>query len=238
MPILHDAGYFRADHTMDVLTTIEHQTGATPQLSIIWMHGLGADGHDFASAVPVVAPGPDRPTRFIFPTAPRRPVTINGGVEMPAWFDVLGLDVDARVDEQGLRESAHAIEQLIEREVTRGIPCRRIVLAGFSQGGAVALFTALRYPQALAGVIALSTYLPVKAQVDAQASPENRGIPIFMAHGAYDNVLPLVLGEGSCDWLRAVGYDVQWKSYPMEHSVIPEELRDIRRFLCECFDGS
>ncbi len=225
------------DQTANALTVVEKETGADPQLSIIWMHGLGADANDFVPAVPALSLGPDRPLRFIFPNAPLRPVTINGGMVMPAWFDVHGIDMESRVDEAGVRESAAAIDRLVGQEIDRGVPAHRILLAGFSQGGAVALFSALRYPQALGGVIALSTYLPAKAQVDTEASEANRHIPIFMAHGQFDNVLPFTLGEQSRDWLTKTGYPVEWKSYPMEHSVIPRELADIRGFLSARFDA-
>ena len=225
------------DQTARALTVVEQETGPNPQLSIIWMHGLGADANDFAPAVPALSLGPDRPMRFIFPNAPLRPVTINGGMVMRAWFDVLGVEMDSRIDEAGVRESAAAVELLVEKELARGVPAHRILLAGFSQGGAVALFSALRYPQELGGVIALSTYLPARAHVDTEASDANRRIPIFMAHGEFDNVLPISLGERSRDWLRETGYRVQWKSYPMEHAVIPQELGDIREFLSERFDG-
>jgi len=218
------------------LTVVERQTGAEPGFSVIWMHGLGADANDFVPAVPAMAPGSDRPVRFIFPNAPMRPVTINGGAVMRAWFDILGLDMESRVDDAGIRASAAAIDRLVQREIERGIPAQRIVLAGFSQGGAVALFTALRHPHRLAGVLALSTYLPLNTGEFAQ--PANRDIPIFMAHGRMDGVLPLALGEMSRDRLVEQGYPVSWKTYAMEHAVCPEELQDIRRFLAERFDAS
>ena len=224
------------NQTTAELSVVEMETGTDPQLAVIWMHGLGADANDFVPAVPALSLGPDRPIRFIFPNAPRRPVSINGGMVMRAWFDVLGVDMDSRVDEQGVRESAAAIEQLIQKEVERGMAAHRIIVAGFSQGGAIALFSALRYPQKLAGVIALSTYLPVRAQSGAEASEENRSTSIFMAHGEYDPVLPFSLGEQSRDWLKEHGYAVQWKSYAMEHSVVPQELQDIREYLSGCFD--
>jgi len=224
------------DQATTELSVVEKETGDNPRLSIIWMHGLGADANDFVSAVPALSLGPDRPIRFIFPNAPQRPVTINGGMVMRAWFDVLGVDMDSRVDEQGVRESAAAIELLIQKEIERGVPADRIILAGFSQGGAVALFCSLRFPQKLAGVIALSTYLPVRGRVGVEASEDNRSTSIFMAHGEFDPVLPFSLGEQSRDWLNENGYQVQWNSYRMEHSVVPQELRDIREYLSECYE--
>ncbi len=226
------------DQKITGLSVVEQETGANPGLTVIWMHGLGADANDFVPAVPALSLGPDRPIRFIFPNAPQRPVTINGGMVMRAWFDVLGVDMDSRVDEQGVRESAAAVEQLIHKEVERGVPAERIILAGFSQGGAVALFCSLRFPQKLAGVIALSTYLPVRGRVDVEASEDNRSTSIFMAHGEFDPVLPYSLGEQSRDWLTDNGYNVQWNSYPMEHSVIPQELRDIREYLSERYESA
>lgn len=220
------------------LSVVETETGPDPRFTVIWMHGLGADANDFMPAVPALSLGSERSIRFIFPNAPQRPVTINGGMVMRAWFDVFGVDMDSHVDEQGVRDSAAAIEQLIGNEIERGVPASRIMLAGFSQGGAVALFCSLRFPQRLAGVIALSTCLPARGRVDIEASEENRRASIFMAHGESDPVLPFSLGEQSRDWLRESGYDVQWNSYSMEHSVVPQELRDIREYLSERYDNA
>jgi phospholipase/carboxylesterase len=212
------------------LEAIEVETGAKPQASVIWMHGLGADGNDF---VPIVheldlSGAPD--IRFVFPHAPMQPVSINNGYVMRAWYDVRWGDLEGRTkqaDEQGVRASQRAVVQLIERENSRGITAGNIVLAGFSQGGAVALQTALRYPQTLAGVMALSTYLPLAESFAKEATPENRRIPVFMAHGLDDGVIQHAVGAQSRDALVQNGYDVEWHEYPMQHSVCLEEIRDI-----------
>ncbi len=212
------------------LETFEHATGAEPVASIIWLHGLGADGHDFEPVVPILDLGAERPLRFVFPNAPLRPVTINNGMVMRAWYDIVSFG-PGREDEAGIRAAAAAIGDLIRREQSRGVPPERVMLAGFSQGGATALFTALRYPERLAGLLALSCYLPLPEQLAAEMHPANRQLPIFMAHGEADPVLPLWIGEASRDALLAAGCDVRWKRYPMMHAVIPEELADIREFL-------
>jgi phospholipase/carboxylesterase len=216
---------------MPMLGTIEVATAARPNAAIIWLHGLGADGHDFEPIVPeIVRPG-ERTWRFVFPNAPVRPVTINGGMPMRAWYDLTGLDRKAAEDETGFRETDAQIRQLIDREVGRGIPARHIVLAGFSQGGAVSLFTAPRLPETLAGVMALSCYLPLQASLAAERAAANDATPIFMAHGRGDNVLPMSLGVDSRDFLRTQGYAVEWHDYPMAHAVCPAEVADIREFL-------
>jgi phospholipase/carboxylesterase len=212
-----------------MLNAIELTTGEAPQLAVIWMHGLGADGHDFEPIVPELRLG--IPVRFVFPHAPMRPVTINGGMAMRAWYDILGFDRHAQEDVAGIRASAIAVGELIEREIERGIPSERIVLAGFSQGGAVALQTALREPRPLAGVLALSTYLPLAASLASERSAANAGVPIFMAHGTSDSVLPFSLGESSRRALEALGYVVDWRSYSMAHSVCLEEIGAIGAWL-------
>ncbi len=212
-----------------MLDSIELVTGPAPSLAVIWLHGLGADGRDFEPIVPELRL--QRPVRFIFPHAPVRPVTINGGMAMRAWYDILGFSRTAAEDSAGIRASAVAVTALIDREVERGIPTERIVLAGFSQGGAVALHTALREPRALGGVMALSTYLPLAGLVAAERSSVNAGLPIFMAHGTADNVLPLSLGESSRRTLEALGYAVDWHQYPMAHSVSVEEIGAIAAWL-------
>jgi phospholipase/carboxylesterase len=216
------------------LEAIELETGPKPAASVIWMHGLGADGNDF---VPIVheldldgAPG----IRFIFPHAPMQPVSINNGYVMRAWYDVKWGDLEGKskqADEKGVRASQAAITQLIEREVSRGITPDRIVLAGFSQGGAVALQTGLRHPRKLGGIMALSTYLPLAENLADEASAENRKTPIFMAHGTQDAVIPFEMSTRSRDVLLQHGYDVEWHEYPMAHSVCLEEIADIGKWL-------
>jgi phospholipase/carboxylesterase len=212
-----------------MLDAIEITTGGTPELVVLWLHGLGADGHDFEPIVPEL--GLPFPVRFVFPHAPVRPVTINGGMAMRAWYDILGFDRGAKEDAAGIRASAAAVTELIDREIERGMPSGRVVLAGFSQGGAIALQTALREPRPLAGVLALSTYLPLAATLASERSAENAGIPIFMAHGTADPVLPLSLAESSRRALEALGYAVEWHVYPMPHSVSLEEIGAIGSWL-------
>jgi phospholipase/carboxylesterase len=213
------------------LETIEVETGCDPEAAVIWLHGLGADAHDFEPCVPMLNLGPELAVRYVFPNAPVRPVTLNGGALMRAWFDLLALDHEAPEDETGIRESARSVEQLIRRETERGIDAARIILAGFSQGGAVALFTALRYSQSLAGVIALSTYLPLSDLMSREKNPANEEIPIFMAHGQFDVMLNIDLARSSQKKLQQLGYSVSWHEYPMSHSVIAEEISDIKLFL-------
>jgi phospholipase/carboxylesterase len=216
------------------LEAIEVETGAKPEASVIWMHGLGADGNDFVPIVHELDLSGAPAVRFVFPHAPMQPVSINNGYVMRAWYDVRWGDLEGRTkqaDEQGVRASQTAIVQLIEREISRGIPVGEIVLAGFSQGGAVALQTALRYPQKLAGVMALSTYLPLAESFAQEASAENRRIPIFMAHGLDDGVIQHTVGAQSRDVLVQNGYDVEWHEYPMQHSVCLEEIAHIGDFL-------
>jgi phospholipase/carboxylesterase len=216
-----------------LLDAIEIETGKSPSASIIWMHGLGADGGDF---VPVVNElGLDgTAVRFVFPHAPMRAVTINNGHVMRAWYDVSFGDLEGksrRPDAAGLHESQESIAALVQRELGRGIASGKIVLAGFSQGGAVALQTGLRYPDKLAGVIALSTYLPLADSLPLEAAPANKATPIFMAHGLFDPVVPLAMGAGSMTFLSGLGYGVEWRQYPMQHSVCAEEIRDIGAWL-------
>lgn len=222
---------------MSILPHLEVETAPNPTASIIWMHGLGADGNDF---VPIVDEMelPARPIRFIFPHAPVRPVTINGGFPMRAWYDVVSDDFSRREDEGGVRESQAMIEALIRRENERGIRCRDIVLAGFSQGGAMALHTGLRYPERLTGILALSTYVPISKTLEAEMAPANRDVPIFMAHGTADPVIPLWLAGSSRQLLERLGYDVQWHEYEMGHSVMWEEVADISRWLRRILDAS
>jgi phospholipase/carboxylesterase len=202
-----------------------------PELAVIWLHGLGADGHDFEPIVPEL--GLDFPVRFVFPHAPVRRVTINDGMPMRAWYDIFGWGTHVRQDAEGIRASAFAVEQLVERELDRGLTADRVVLAGFSQGGAIALHTALRARRALAGVIALSTYLPVAATLAAERSAANAAIPIFMAHGTADAVVPLAFGESSRAMLVSLGYAVDWRTYSMAHTVCMEEIGAIGTWLAE-----
>ena len=207
------------------------EPGASAEASVIWLHGLGADGHDF---VPIVQELrlPDTPAvRFTFPHAPVRPVTINNGMRMRAWYDILALSGPARHDESGIRASIALLDDLIRRERERGIAANRIVVAGFSQGGAIALCGALRYPERLAGIMALSTYLPLADQLASEASAANRDLPILMCHGTQDPVLPLQMGEASRDRLAALGFPVEWHAYPMQHQVCLPEIEHIAAWL-------
>jgi phospholipase/carboxylesterase len=213
----------------DPLETIDIETGREPHAAVIWLHGLGADGHDFEPIVPelgmpAAAPG----VRFVFPHAPLQPVTINGGAVMRAWYDVTG---DGRQDTAGIRASQVRLEELIARERARGVAASSIVLAGFSQGGAIALQAGLRHPERLAGILALSTYLPLPDTLAQEASEANRDLPIFMAHGTQDPLIPLSWAKRSRDQLAALGYTVEWREYPMPHSVCAEEIEDVGRWL-------
>ncbi len=220
----------------DRLETAEVQTGRAPRASVIWMHGLGADGHDFEPIVPELDLPAGLAVRFVFPHAPRRPVTINGGMVMRAWYDVRPDGGERREDADGVRESAKRIEGLIVQETARGIPAGRIVLAGFSQGGALALHTGLRHPARLAGIMALSCFLPLADTVAGEASPANRDVRIFMAHGTHDAMIPLARGRRGRDVLRDLGYRIAWHEYPMAHAVSAEEVTDIARWLGEVLD--
>jgi phospholipase/carboxylesterase len=212
------------------LETIEIETAAQPTAAVIWLHGLGADGHDFEPIVPELDLPASKPLRFIFPNAPTRPVTINMGMRMRAWYDILQMGGGAE-DEAGIRASQKEIEGLIAKEVARGIPHARIVLAGFSQGGAIVLQTALRQREKLAGVMALSTYLPIAKTLAGERTPENGALPVFMAHGRFDNMIGMDRATLSRDALLALGYPVEWHEYPMEHSVCPQEIADMSAFL-------
>ena len=216
---------------MTMLETIEVETAAKPNAAVIWLHGLGADGHDFEPIVPEIVQRRERAWRFVFPNAPVRPVTINGGMRMRAWYDIKGLDRHAAEDVAGFREADAQVRQLIAREAERGIPANRVVLAGFSQGGAVSLYTAPRLSEKLAGVMALSCYLPVGSTFGAERAPANDATPIFMAHGQADATLPMAMGSSSRNFLKAQGYKVEWHEYPMAHAVCAAEIADIREFL-------
>ena len=217
-----------------LLETIELVHGDDPQYAVIWLHGLGADGSDFVPVVPELGLAASPGVRFVFPNAPEMPVTCNGGYVMPAWYDIISLEPNSRrIDEAGIVQSRDAIRRLIERENARGIPCARIFLAGFSQGGAVAYTTALTHPETLAGVIALSTYLPVETLVEREATPANQALPVFAAHGTHDDVVSPALGQRARDFVQAHGHAVVWQEYPMPHSVCLEEVEDIGQWLRE-----
>jgi phospholipase/carboxylesterase len=218
-----------------MLETVEHETGADPRWSILWLHGLGADGHDFASIVPeLVQPGWPA-LRFVFPHAPVRAVTINNGFRMRAWYDIRNLDLNQRADEAGVRQSIAEVDALIAREGERGVPASRLVLAGFSQGGAIALAGGLRREAGLAGIVGLSTYLPLQALTAAEMTPAGQHTPVFMGHGTLDPVVLPAWGAASRDALRALGLSVQWHDYPMPHSVCMEEVRDLGAWLSARF---
>jgi phospholipase/carboxylesterase len=218
-----------------MLQTVEHVTSKYPAWSIIWLHGLGADGNDFAPIVPELVRDGWPGIRFVVPHAPVRPVTINGGMAMRAWYDIVGVEIDKRADEAGIRESMAELDALIGRERDRGIPLSRILLAGFSQGGAVVLAHALRMRLPIAGVAALSTYLPLGPANASELTEAAKAIPVFMAHGRQDPVVPLALGERSCQQLQALGLGVEFKTYPMPHSVCTEEIRDLGDWLSARF---
>ena len=225
---------------MKVPESVEVLSGADPSGSVIWLHGLGADGHDFEPIVPELGLSGRLALRFVFPHAPMRPVTINGGMTMRAWYDVLTLERGGPQDEAGIRESSHILETLIERERERGIEHQNIVLAGFSQGGAIALHTALRFPERLAGLMALSTWLPLSDYFDKEVldnpKAQSRELPIFLAHGSFDPMLPLALGRHSHETLEKAGYKVEWHEYPMAHAVCAEEVAAISSWLLSVFE--
>ncbi|MCC5859199.1 MAG: alpha/beta hydrolase fold domain-containing protein [Ectothiorhodospiraceae bacterium] len=205
--------------------------GDDARASVIWLHGLGADGHDFEPIVPELRLPAEHGVRFLFPHAPVRPVTLNAGMAMRAWYDIIALGGNAQQDAAGIRQSARQLEALIQREHERGVPAERIVLAGFSQGGAIALHTGLRHPERLAGIMGLSTYLPLGDTVEAERHSANAQTPIFLAHGSMDPVVPMAMGERSRDGLQAMGYPVEWHDYPMVHQVCMEEIEDISAWL-------
>jgi phospholipase/carboxylesterase len=216
---------------MTVLPCIEIETAPNPSASVIWLHGLGADGNDFVPIIPQLNLAECPAIRFVFPSAPSMAVTVNGGYVMPAWYDISGRDITDRQDVAGIHQSAVAISELIEREKNRGIAYKKIVLAGFSQGCAMSLQVGLRYPHALAGIMALSGYLPLATSLPLERSEANSKTPIFMAHGVWDAVVIPERAEASVDILEKLGYQVDWNTYPMEHSLHPDELVDISRFL-------
>jgi phospholipase/carboxylesterase len=218
-----------------VLECVEIETGPSPAWAVIWLHGLGADGHDFEPIVPELVRRDWPALRFVFPHAPVRPVTINAGMRMRAWYDILGMQIAQRQDEAGIRASIAELEALIARENQRGVPTQRIVLAGFSQGGAIALAGGLRHAQTLGGIVALSTYVPLMEHSATELSAANRSTPIFMGHGSVDPIVPQALGQMSRDWLQQHGHDIEWHSYPMPHSVCAEEVADLARWFAARF---
>lgn len=199
--------------------------------SVIWLHGLGADGHDFEPIVPELRLPKALGVRFIFPHAPVRPVTINAGMTMRAWYDIKSPDLRQFEDVASIIDSSALIDRYIERETGSGIPSEKIIIAGFSQGGAIALHCGLRYPEKLGGLLALSTYLPMPDKLASEVSEINRTVPIMMMHGDYDPLIPVIAGRESCELLNRAGYDVIWKTYPMPHAVCAEEIRDISEWL-------
>jgi len=215
----------------ELLPAIEIETAHAPDASVIFMHGLGDDGNGWSQVVPALQLPPSLRVRFLFPHAPETPVTINQGLRMRAWYDVRAANITDRADVEGVRRSQQAVEALIEREASRGISPARIVLAGFSQGGAVALFAGLRHPQRLAGILALSTYLIATDRLATEASSANRDVPIFMAHGTHDPVVQYAWGQASRRALEAAGWKVEWHEYPMEHAAVIEEIVAAGEFL-------
>ena len=213
------------------LQIIEAQTGDNPTASILIMHGLGADGRDFVPIAEQLDMAAIGSVRFLFPSAPHLPVTVNGGYSMPAWYDILGADLTSRQDEVGMRRSLAAMEAIIAKEKSRGIAASRIVVAGFSQGCAMALMAGLRHTERLAGIAGLSGYLPLAEKTAAEGSAANKDVPIFLAHGARDGVVALPRAVASRDALAALGYPVEWHEYPMEHSVCPQEVADLEKWL-------
>lgn len=216
---------------MAALEFIETETGPQPGATIIILHGLGADGNDFVPIARELDLAEAGPVRFVFPHAPVIPVTINNGYRMRAWYDILGMDLASREDEAGLRKSMAAVEDLLEREEERGMPAHRIVLAGFSQGCAMALLTGLRHKERLAGMVGMSGYLPLARTTGGERTDANALTPIFMGHGRHDDVVDIARGTASCDALRGLGYEVEWHDYPMGHSVCMEEIEDLNAWL-------
>ena len=215
----------------ELLPCVEVEPSGAVRSAVIWLHGLGADGHDFEPIVPYLAMPETAGVRFVFPNAPRIPVSINWGMVMPAWYDITEADLRKRHDEAGVLRSAEQVAALIRRENRRGIPTARIVLAGFSQGGAIALHLGLRYPEKLAGIMALSTYLVCEESLPEGLSGANRDTPLFQAHGIHDPMVPMDRGEAARDHLGKLGIEVNWQAYPMMHEVCPKELDDIGNWL-------
>ena len=217
------------------LDAVENISGDEPTAAVVWLHGLGADGHDFEPLVPWLD-WPGAPSiRYVFPHAPVRPVTVNGGMQMRAWYDIRGINIDRDQDEQGIDASVAQAEALVTRERQRGIEASRIILAGFSQGGAVAIQCALRYPEKLAGLVALSTYMLQEQRIEVERHGSNQGLPVFFGHGAADPIVPVQLGRQAVSKLEGLGHPVEWREYPMQHSVCPEEIADLAAWLQKRF---
>ncbi|WP_035230637.1 alpha/beta hydrolase [Alcanivorax nanhaiticus] len=214
---------------MTLLECIEIELKQPATASVIWLHGLGASGHDFEPIVPELQLPADLPVRFLFPHAPEIPVTVNGGMIMPAWYDILAMDIDRKVDENGVQASADAVDALIAREMDRGIPSERIIVAGFSQGGAVAYQCALRHPKPLAGLLTLSTYMAMPVTLN----DANAQLPVMVCHGSMDPVVPEQLGQRAAASLKQMGLSPEYRTYPMEHMVCLEQIRDIGAWLRE-----
>lgn len=215
----------------ELLQYVEVCTAANPEFSVIWLHGLGADGHDFEPVVPYLGLPPSTAVRFIFPHALMRPVTINNGALMRAWYDISNLSISRGQDESGIRHSAAKIRDLIDREIRRGIPSQKIILAGFSQGGAMALHVGLRFPQKLAGIMALSAYLLFPDRLEEEHSEANATTAVFMGHGNHDPMVPLALGQAAREALGSGQWPVEWHTYPIPHSVSQEEIADIGKWM-------
>ena len=224
--------------TANPLDTVEHETGPSPEWTVLWLHGLGADGHDFAPIVPELVREDWPALRFVFPHAPVRPVTINNGVPMRAWYDIRDMNLAQRADEAGVDQSVAQVEALIAREGARGVPPSRLLLAGFSQGGAIALATGLRREIPLAGLVALSTYLPMPERLARETTAQAPSQPLFMAHGQFDPVVPYAGGDASARALRGLGLSVDWHAYPMAHQVCAEQIRDLGEWLGQRFTGA
>lgn len=223
--------------TSDLLQCVEVNPSSEADAAVIWLHGLGADGHDFEPIVPELQLPANSAVRFVFPHAPERPVTINGGMRMRAWYDILELSFDARTDLNHVLESAEQVEALVRREIERGIAPERLVLAGFSQGGTIAMQAALQLDVKLAGLLALSTWLPRDPVLSGHYRKTNLETPVFMAHGSVDPVIPMRMGILARESLRELGMDVVWNEYMMEHGVCIEEIRDIGNWLGTCLPG-
>ena len=222
----------------DRLPCVEVATGPDPVSSVIWLHGLGADGHDFEPLVPYLGIPASHPIRFVFPHAPSRPVTINGGAVMPAWFDILEMQIERKIDEKGIIESTAQIETLLAYERERGIPSERTIIAGFSQGGVIAAYAGVRHEKPLAGIMVLSAFLPFPEKLAEEAALANRATPVLICHGEWDPVVPVALGETTATQLRERGYGVEYKSYPAPHTVHPEEVTHIGQWILQVLDAA